>query len=194
MNAQAHVIAAVSFGLRDTVGLNFGIASESIDAFLAAPAAPPAVMPQAMPAPTDTPAPRDNRRVSAADAYALFPSVAEIGPGFVNKGVGCNPTTARFSGDAVVRCEQQLLNGGPDTIRNIDVELHSGNDQAATEFQRLADEYFKRPIQTVRTDVACVQGLHVCSKDNVIVWVYMKDSYDQRILDLVLTKIEQHLA
>jgi hypothetical protein len=202
VNMQGSLIGIPSYGLRTNggQGVNFAIAVDTVNAFLNTPQTivgpsillpdPPPSAPPTAPAPIPAPsAPR-----FTGDAYALFPSAAELGPGFVNKGVGCNPTTARFLADPVVRCEQQFLNGGPDTIRNIDIEVHSGPDQAASEFQHLADEYFKRPIQTMRPDVACVQGLYVCRRANAIVWVYMKDSYDQRILDLVLSKIEQHLA
>jgi S1-C subfamily serine protease len=64
LNMRGHLIGVISYRLKDSVGLNFAIGTESIEAFLAAPAAiqsPPAPTPNSPVAsattPTPTPAP-----------------------------------------------------------------------------------------------------------------------------------------
>jgi S1-C subfamily serine protease len=60
LNMRGHLIAVVSFGIRDAQSLNFAVASDTIEAFLKVPRTlRPVPTPTAIPTPTQTPLQRD---------------------------------------------------------------------------------------------------------------------------------------
>jgi hypothetical protein len=93
-------------------------------------------------------------------------------------------------GVPIVSWERELTNGSTETRRNIDAHVYQSLAAATTSFERLATEYFRRPILNFRPGVDCIKELYVCRELNVVVWVYQKDSYDPLILDVMLRRID----